>query len=233
MTTSASQGYRRILAIVVFGMALAACGDGEKLPTAQEDKARAERIVLTEADVPGLTKEPADDSSDTSTDPSDVAFEACLHNNPLLTTLGESERGADATFSDDDESVTRSSAVTFAESEKDAKAAFAELTSDSFAGCLEGTFKSGLQAEIGSDADVSGLKVAAVPVADVGDEAVAYRADVDLEAAGQSFPLSFDFVFIRADRGIVGLFAFDAAKPLDDAERARLAKILGDRLQDA
>jgi len=234
---AAHPAYKRFLVILVLGMGigmgLVACGGDEDPPSAAEDKARAEKVVLTDADVPGLTKDPADDDTDTETDPSDEAFEKCLDNNVLLTDLGEDERGAEASFSDEDEEVTRSSVVTFAETKKEAEEAFDAVSKDSFAGCLEDAFKTGLQEEIGSDATVGDVAVSKLPDEDLGDEHVAYRAAVDLSAAGQSFELSFDFVFVRVDRGLAGLFAFDVEEAFAAGERTRLTKILADRLEDA
>lgn len=234
---AAHPAYKRFLVILVLGLGLGtglvACGDDEP-PSAADDKARAEKVVFTEADLPGLTKDDDDDEdTETETDPSDEAFEKCLNNNVLLTDLGEDERGAEASFSDEDEEVTRSSVVTFAETKKEAEEAFDAVSQDSFAGCLEDAFKTGLQEEIGSNGTVADVSVAELPDEDLGDENVGYRATVDLSAAGQSFELSFDFVFVRVDRGLAGLFAFDVGEEFAAGERTRLTKILADRLEDA
>ncbi|MDQ6797488.1 MAG: hypothetical protein M3011_05595 [Actinomycetota bacterium] len=54
----------------------AACGGGSDTPTAADDKATAERIVLTSADLPGFTPEPADKSDSPS--PMDRCTEGIL-----------------------------------------------------------------------------------------------------------------------------------------------------------
>ena len=59
-------------------------GGGGDVPGTQEDKARAERIVLTEADLPGLARQD-DDEADDESDP----FRKCLNDNQVLVDLGE------------------------------------------------------------------------------------------------------------------------------------------------
>ena len=216
-----------VLALVL-ATALAACGD-DGIPSPAEDKARAERVVLNERDVPGLTREDTDDEDDES-DPSEAAFDRCLNNNPLLTQAGDDPRGAESEFGNDDESQNVASFVTFAENEKAATAALAVLRQPAFSGCFENALRTGLDEEVGSDANITRVTVAPLPSGDLGDESIAYRATVDLTAGSESATLVFDLVFIRGGRGVAGLFVFDLTDTFDPDERLRLSKVLSDRL---
>ncbi len=227
--------HRRLVLILALGVGLGLAGcssDDEKVATPQQDKAAAERAVLTEADVPDMTRD-EDDPSDDEEDPSDAAFEECVNNNVLLTNLGEDERGAESTFSNDDSSSTRGSSVTFAPSEDEAKSAFAELERSTFAGCFQDVLRTSFDEEVGAEATVSEFSVEPLTVEELGDETAAFRAMVTLEGPGQTLELSFDFVFVRVDRAIGGLFAFDVGDPLDPAERVRLSEIITERMEDA
>ena len=217
---------------MALGLAVCGGGDEEKVGTPAEDKARAERVVFTELDLPGLTRD-ADDPSDDESDSSDAAFKECVNDDPLLTKLGEDDRGAESTFSNDDSTVTRGSSVTFAVTEEEAQAAFAELERSSFAGCFQDVLRASFEEGLGDDATVGDFSVQPLTVEELGEETAAFRALVTLEGPGQTLELAFDFVFFRIGRGLGGFFAFDVGDPLDVAERVRLSEILSERLEDA
>ncbi|MEA2827546.1 MAG: hypothetical protein QOG43_1985 [Actinomycetota bacterium] len=226
MTAGTTVRYRQ--AVVALALALGACGGGDgKAPPAQEDKARAERIVFTEADFPDLARQPTDNSDDDS-DP----FRKCLNDNQVLVDLGRGARSAEATFGNEDETVVRSSAVSLAESGDDAKAAFDEVSRKTFVGCFEDAITTGFEEGIGTDADLQNLKVDGLSVDKHGDETVAYRATVDVVAAQEKLSLAFDYVFFRVNRAVAVLFSFDVGQTLDKGERNRLSKILTDRMAD-
>ncbi len=86
---------RKILVLITTLVLLVGCGgddDSESAesttippttrPTAEQDKQRAGRIVLTAADLPGYTEDTSPDEDD---DEVDRAFAACVQNDPVLT----------------------------------------------------------------------------------------------------------------------------------------------------
>ncbi|HEX7276087.1 MAG TPA: hypothetical protein VF244_01815 [Acidimicrobiales bacterium] len=101
---------------MALALVLAGCGGGgDDLPSAADDTARAGRIVLTEAEFPGLVRE--DDENDDDAEEDDP-FRECLNESQLIADLGEGPRSAEATFvGGEDEAQVRASAVTLAESE--------------------------------------------------------------------------------------------------------------------
>ncbi len=218
------------------GLGLAACGgDEESVGTPEEDQARAERAVLNSGDLPGLTMDTdeADDDDDDEADPFGEAFGECVDDNELLDPdAAENPRGAESSFSNDDGSRTVLSGVSFAESETEAEAAFDVLTSPGFASCFEGVFRTGMEEAAGSQLDVD-ASVSELPTGSLGDEAVGYRVTVGASGTGGSRTGTLDFVYIRVGRGLASLSAFTVGPPFADADRTRLAELLGDRLQDA
>ncbi len=231
MTAGTNVRYRNLAVAVALTLALAlgACGGGGggDVPGTQEDKARAERIVLTDADLPGLARQDDDDADDES-DP----FRKCLNDNQVLVDLGEGPRSAEATFGDAAETVVRSSAVNLAENDDDAKAAFDEVERPTFVGCFEDAITTGFEEGIGESANLENLKVDELSVDKFGDETVAYRATVDVVAAQEKLSLAFDYVFFRVDRAIAVLFSFDVGQKFDEAERNRLSEVLTDRMEN-
>ena len=228
MTAGTMVRYRHVV-VAALALTLGACGgdDGGKVPTAQDDKARAQRIVFSEADFPDLARQ-ADDQADDESDP----FRKCLNDNQVLVDLGKGPRSAEATFGNEDETLVRSSAVSLAESEDDAKAAFDEVSRKTFVGCFEDAITTGFEAGIGENADLQDLKVDKLSVDKHGDETVAYRATVDVVAAQEKLSLAFDYVFFRVDRAVAVLFSFDVAGTFDKADRNRLSEVLTGRMAD-
>ncbi len=224
METSGS----RILALVAATALLsgAACGSRSSKPAAPADKVKAERIVLTSADLPGFTAEPDNKSDKSAANPLD----ACLKNNPLLTD-DEKPRGASGTdFSKDDGNMHVSSGAVLAETEAEARQAFSDLKGALLGQCV----KDGLQASIEDGAD-PGLKVgevsaASLSTAKVADEVVASRLTVPLEADGQELSVFVDLTILRQGRVFAGVYETASGAPFSDAERARLASLVGERM---
>ncbi len=217
----------RYIVMVALALAMAGCGGGDEVPSVADDSARAGRMVLTEADLPGLVRD--DDESDE--DDEDDPFRQCLNDNQLLADLGEGPRAAEASFADADETLVRASAVTLAESEEDAEEAFAELERPAFIGCFENAIRTSFTEELGDDVDIENLEVADL-AADFGDESVGYRATLDLIGEDDQASFAFDYVFIRVDRAVAALFSFDIDDTFDTADRSRLAGILVDRMEN-
>ncbi len=203
-------------------------GGGDKLPSVADDKARAERIILTDADFPGLEREDDEEDDDDESD----SFRQCLNENQMLADLGEGPRSAEATFSDEDETLARASAVNLAESEDEAEEAFAELEQSSFVGCFENAIRTGFGDELGDGVEIDDLSVSELRVGDLGDEAIGYRATVDLVGQDDEASFAFDYVFIRVGRAVGVLFSFDIDTTFDEDDRERLSETLADRMAD-
>ncbi len=125
---------------IAASMLFVGCGDESGAPAttvaptsttlsqAQLDDQKAHRIVLTVADVPGFTME--------APDPDEAGFlpATCFNGNALLLRIGRDDdpRGAlSPDFADSQDAIV-GSAVTFAETEDEARAAFTVLEASSF-----------------------------------------------------------------------------------------------------
>ncbi len=226
--TTATHGYRRLLIILLLSVALVACGKEEEIPTAQEDAARAERVVLHESDLPGFTRDDGDDEDES--DPADEAFEECAEGTSLSTSGEADERGAESSFTnDDDDSIQVLSGVSFFETEKEAEAAFAPLTAPEFAPCLENAFRT-VFGDVSDQATVT-VSVSEVPTEESADEHVGYRVVVSAFGPGGARTGYLDFIFLRVGRGAATIGAFQVAEPFDNDERNRLSEIVTDRLR--
>ena len=224
MTTKPS----RLCLVAVLAVSLvvgAACGGGSKLPPAAEDKAKAERMVLTLADVPEMTQDPPDE------DEADGSFaDECAGNNPTLT-ADPKPRGAEAPqFSKDDGEVLVSSGAFFTETETEARKAFDDLETALGSQCLKDGIKGAV--EEGAEGHVTVANVSASPLPEVGgvDESRASRVSLDLTADGERTSLHFDIQFLRHGRVLAGLFTVAAGAPFPDAERRRLSTLLARRV---
>ena len=154
-------------AALVAVMLMVACGGDEEsssdttaappitsttLSQVQLDDQKAQRVVLTAADLPGFTEDPPE--PDDESPEVQAAVYACLNNDPLLMQLGEDNdpRGHGAPdFSNGD--MTASSSVTFAETEDQARAAIAALSATSFPTC----FSAALTAELRRDGSLTNV----------------------------------------------------------------------------
>jgi hypothetical protein len=201
-----------------------ACDNGGGTPTEAEDRASAERMVLTSADLPGFVAEP-DDGEDSA-----GPINECV-DHPLFAT-GDVPRSADGPdLTMDAGNVRVQSGVKFAEKESDAREAFADLEA-AFAGECIGD---GLKASLEEAAADPGLVVGDVsserlPALDVGDEATAYRLIAPLEVDGEQLPVHIDMTVLRDGRVIGGVFTFQAGSPFPDEERIRLTRLVADRM---
>lgn len=195
------------------------------------DREKAERIVLTAADVPGFTADPP-----TPDDEEDASFEeslnTCLDDNALLLRLGEDadERGASSPdFSRGDEQ-TVSSAVTLGETEDEANSAMETITAAPFAAC----FSQAIGDELRKDPTFTNVTVntTRLPALSGGDENVSYRSVVRTRVAGTNLTFNVDFTFIRTGRTFAVLFTFAVGTPFPEAERVRLATLLTTRMAE-
>jgi len=217
-------------------MILVACGDEEPgapatvaptsttLSQVQLDEQKAQGIVLTAADVPGFTMDAPDP------DESGYLPEACLNGNALLLRIGRDDdpRGAlSPDFSDSEDAVV-GSAVTFAETDDEARAAFIPLSAASFPTCFAPDFSKELQKQPGFSNVTS--TVTRLPALTVGDQSVGYRTTVKTRYTGVAVTIYFDFVFIRSGRALAVLDVTSSATPFSNATRIRLATAVTGRM---
>jgi hypothetical protein len=197
------------------------------LSQTQLDKQKAQRVVLTVADLTGFTADAPDPSDN---DPElDTAISACVNNNPLVTRLGDDvdDRGAfSPDFSNDDTTV--GSSVTFAETEDQARTAIADLSATSVAGCFTKAFTAAFKKTPG----VSNVTAttAKLPAITVGDQSVGYRTTLKFRAQSQNVTVYSDLTFIRSGRGLAEVDTNSSPAVFPAAERTRLATTLAGRM---
>jgi len=220
-------------------MLLAGCGgDGKKssapttvqattttLSQAQLDQQKAQRVVLTNADVPGYTVSPPD--------PQDVNLQTeanpCDNRNPLTARLGETDDAHGASSPDFTKggTITISSSATFGDTEDQARAAFADLGVATFPACFAKAFVDELKKDSAvSNATATGSKL---PALTVGDQSLGYRITSKFRTSGTPVTVYSDFTFIRSGRGVAGL-SITSSPAFPEAERVRLATLLATRL---
>jgi hypothetical protein len=230
----------------VAGMAAAVlftgCGEGESAAPATTvapattttlsqvdlDRQKAQRIVLTAADVPGFTADPPDpvDGSDTL----EEQAAPCFNNNRLLVRVGQpsDSRGAASPDFSKGRDIGVGSGVTFAATEDEARSALADIGAASFPACFSKVLSDDLQGAPGVT-NVSATTTR-LPALAVGDQSVGYRSVLKARSSGTSVTLNFDFTFIRSGRAVAILDAFSTGAPFPTAERSRLATLLAGRM---
>lgn len=225
-------------------MLLAGCGDDEDssapattvapattttLSQAQLDKQKAQRIILTAPDLPGYSQDPPDPSSDNSPE-FEAAANACANNNPVIVPLRTENdpRGATSPDFSKGETVTVSSAVSFAETEDQARTALADLNAASFPAC----FSQATTAELRRDPALTNVSVSTtkLPAITAGDQSIGYRVVARFRTEGTNVTANIDFTFIRVGRAVASLDAFSITTGFPAAERLRLATLLAGRM---
>ncbi|MDP9071304.1 MAG: hypothetical protein M3N68_08470 [Actinomycetota bacterium] len=238
---------------VAVTMLLVACGGGDSsddkdratttapttttttIPPPAEDKARAERIVLTAADVPGFKADPPDaEEEEAAGDSAYEAFARCVNNNPLATAGDDDPREAESPDFSKGETETVSSSATFAEKEEIASALLTDLTAPAFAGCFDSALAKIFEAELGAAAAAVKVSTTPLPAQALGDQSVAYRSVVTVPT-GRSSRTTFniDSTFIRKGRAVGVLVVMRQGSPFRDSERMRLASLMATRMASA
>ena len=190
----------------------------------QLDDQKAQRIVLTAADVPGFTMETPEP------DDSDYLPGACFNGNAVLLRIGRDDdpRGALSPDFTDSQDATVGSAVSFAETEDEARAAFTALSAPSFTTCFGAEFAK----ELDSQPEFSNVTatVTRLPALAVGDQSIGYRTTVKARYTGVAVTTYFDFVFVRAGRAVAVVDAVATGTPFSNAGRTRLVTAVAGRL---
>lgn len=192
------------------------------------DHQKAQRVLLTAADVPGFTTDApglADDNSELK-----AAVNACLNNNPVVVQLGEDTdpRGAGSPDFSKGEDQTVSSSVTFADTEDLARSAVTDLSAATFSGCLSRA----VTTELRKDRTLTNVTVTTtkLPALTVGDQSVGYRSVAKFRSSGTAVTLNVDSTFIRSGRALAVLGDSSVTSPFPEAERVRLATLIAGRM---
>ena len=214
---------RTVIVAIVAALLGAACG-GADTPTAAEDKAMAERIVLTAADLPGFTMEPEETDTDAAT-----GFEDCV-DNPLLGGEDNPRSVDGADFTQDDGDLRVRSGAFVAAKVDEARSAFSDIAAALPGQCL----KEGLARAIRDGADrgltVRDITAAPLPKVEGAEDYAATRLTVPIEVGRQRVSLYVDMTFLRKGRVLAGVFTFRSGAPFLDSERTRLVDLVGERL---
>lgn len=215
----------RGLAAAALGLVvLAGAACGSSTPSAEEDKKRAERMVLTLADLPGFVVDPEEDDGKVSD------LNECVNGNPTWTEDPKPRGFSSPDFSKDDGNVVVSSGAVLTVEVSEAQKAMADMREALASECL----REGLKASVLDGAD-SGVSVRSVqttpqPGPTYGDESVASRTVMQISAPGERLTMNVDFVFLRSGRMLAGVFTLQIGSPFPDAERNRLAALVESRM---
>jgi hypothetical protein len=199
---------------------------------AELDEQKAPRVVLTAADLPGFTQDPPESDEEESSPDLEEAATACFNNDPLLLRLGEDDdpRGASSPDFSRGETTTVSSAVTFGESEDEARASMAALDASSFPGCFSNALRVALREEDAATFGNATVNTARLPATTAGDQTLGYRSTIRTTVRGQTITFYVDFSFTRSGRGLSVLTLFNIGTPFADAERTRLVTLVAGRM---
>ncbi len=235
---------REVVAVCITAATLlVACGDDKPsvspttVPTttattisqAEADRQKAQRVVLTAADVPGFTEDAPKRGGKDNAD-LEAAANACVDDNPLLVRLGEDDdpRGAGSPNFRKGDAAGIGNDVTFGENEDEARSAIAALGASTFPGC----FSNALATELRKDPTLTnvGVTTAHLPGLTVGDQSLGYRSVARARVKGTPLTFNFDFTFIRSGRGVAVLSDFAVNGTFPEPDRARLATTIADRM---
>ena len=218
---------RRASTLVVAAALLSAsaCG-GSEPPTAAEDKAVAERIVLTSADLPGFVMEP----EEADRDDSGGSFKDCVKDNPLLAADNKPRSASGADFTQGDGDVRVQSGAFVAAKVDEARTAFADISAALTGQCLKDGLARTIKEGAGPGLTVREVTAESLPGAEVADESAASRLTVPIEAGRERVSLYVDMTFLRKGRILAGVFTFRSGAPFSDSERARLVGLVGERV---
>ena len=208
------------IAVPVMLMAGVACG-GESVPTAAEDKAQAERIVLKASDIPGFTVDNEEDGDD-------GGFRACLKDNPTWS-VRPNPRGADSDFTNDDAVYVSSGALLTAKV-PEARKAFADVKAAMSSQCMRDEFKAAIVEDAPPGITVGDVATVPLSMPGLGDESTASRITVDITAGADRDKVYLDLAFMRRGRTVTGIMISEVGAPFAEAERIRLSSVLADRM---
>ena len=228
---------RTIAALALPVALLGACGDDDaKDASGSEDgtevdvaadQALADDVVLRQADVgPEWTSVDPDAESDDETDADDAQLEAdladCLDVDPEQFADAEDDVEAAASFEQEQAQLDATAAVarTLGEIEE----YFAVVSADGFADCYGDVLETELQRDSAADeeAEDAGVEYRDVEVsaltlpAELGDDAVGYRATIALEVEGTPVTSYQDVLFVRRGHVLMTLTVTSNFEPVPE-----------------
>jgi hypothetical protein len=229
---------RKMLAVIVvtLAVALAACG-GDKKPassgstdTAAADRAKAEKLVLVQADFPvgwaGTTAQP-DTAED---DEQGAALAECA--GAVDPAVAESATVTGKDFAKDTAEV--SSEVTYVKTTEQAQTDLAAITGSKLESCVKDFAGDLLQKELeGSGATLERFDFDRIETDKVGDATEAFRMTATVSAGGQTLRIFIDLIFILKDRAEISLSFSEVGKPFDQALQKSLLAKMGAKLSAA
>ena len=231
----------RALALLLCLLASACGGDGKNAAekaqetttttaTKEQDEAFAKRIVLTVADLPAGFAEVKDAAPDDPTE--EDPFDKCM--DPQLgaeadaadkAVRGEAD-SPDFEKEDGNQLLFVGASATVFDTEANAEKAMGLVGSEQFKTCVDQILRQEIEKELAKDA--SGAKVTRATAASLsfgqhGEQTIAFRFDLQLRAARQSFPAPFDLAFIRKDRAVAILSFGSLGTPFPPGDEQSIA----------
>ncbi len=234
-------------AAIALALLLAACGsDGDTTastpstaptttsttaPPADKDNAKAEAIVLAEADMPGYTLVP-DEEPELEDGTVWSEFNACGQGNPVFGPDDSLPDRADTTEFEKGELIQVTDMAEFWPSEPEYKAAFDILASDQFLACWEGSWIRQFAGEDLGGASIGTVKSTRKTVAAPAgvDNALAITTTVTFTAGAVKVNMRMDATLLRKGRAGAYLTYMAPERAYPDAENDRLVGILAQRL---
>ncbi len=199
------------------------------------DKARAERINLTLGDLgPGWSVDASPDQGGSSDAAIDQAFDKALAAKGLALSDAKTADVDSPDFVKGDVSGVSSSASVYRAVDQ-ARRDFTVTSQPDFISALADGVNTGIRDGLANDPETKGVTASLVtftkgafPI--LGEESFALRGATTIRASGSRTSLNFDFVFIRLERVVAGLFAFQTGKRFPDAELQGLATKVAQRM---
>jgi hypothetical protein len=194
-------------------------------PTAAADKATAQRILFSAADVPGMPQ-----SSPTKYDP----IYAQCGKSALLPGGDDPRQAVPVAFLKDETVEVRRLQTTalggyavLAPTEAAARSVMGTVRSSAFRSCLEREFTAAVNALVAGAPAVSSASTVDLPTPALGDEVAALRVTLTRNASRQDFELTI----VRKGRALVSVVTGRLGNvPYPDEERVRLARLLAGRV---
>jgi hypothetical protein len=222
--------------VLTLAVALAGCG-GDKKPassgstdTQAADRAKAEKLVLVQADFPtgwaGTTAQPNTEEDDEQ----GAALAGCV--GAVDPAVAESATVTGKDFAKDTGEV--SSEVTYVKTTAQAQQDLAAITGSKLETCVKDFAGDLLQKELeGSGATLVRFDFVRIEADKVGDATEAFRMTATVSADGQNLSIFIDLIFILKGRAEISLSFSEVGKPFDAALQKSLLTKMGTKIAAA
>jgi hypothetical protein len=215
-------------ALVLVSSACSSGGSSAKAnPTA--DLAAAKSAVLTKADLPDYDTSPHQASNDLP-DSAKTAFRQCTGTQVTpLDSSGNQQRADSDEFAKDNTTIDNT--VIIAPKKSDIDSRWKAVTVSNAPTCLEDLFRSAATPDTSDpSAKLDAIHVDKLPLGNVGDRDVGYRAKASVSTSQGSADEYIDVIFAQKGRGVAQLFVAQPSTPFDTATEAALLKKVTDRM---